>query len=253
MTDFGTKDYFVAAMKGVIYTINPKATVVDITHEIPPQDIHTAAFVLKAAYKWFPRGTIFVAVVDPGVGTERAPLLVKTKNYYFIGPDNGILSPAAEEDGVEQIYHITFKLPKTSTTFHGRDIFAPTAAMLSLGIPPETLATPAQTWKKLEIPKPHVADSELHAAVIYVDRFGNVYTNAGVEITQIAHPGATLCIETPHGTLKTKFVETYGRANPGETVTLINSEGYLEIAVVMGNASTTHNLKPGHKLKIKKC
>ena len=136
LTDFGTKDYFVAAMKGVILSINPNAVVVDITHEVPPQDVWTGAFVLKSVYKWFPRGTIFVAVVDPGVGTERAPLLLQTRNYFFVGPDNGVLSLAAQEDGVVAAYRIEARLPRVSRTFHGRDVFAPAAAYLSLGISP---------------------------------------------------------------------------------------------------------------------
>lgn len=253
LTDFGTRDYFVAAMKGVIYKINPKAVVVDITHEVPPQDIATGAFVLRAVYKWFPPGTVFVAVVDPGVGTERAPLLLKTKNFYFVGPDNGLLSPAAEEDGVEEAYYITYRLPEVSYTFHGRDIFAPAAALLSLGVPPEALGRRVETWRRIEIPKAAVSDNVLYTEVVYVDRFGNVYTSAREEVFKIAERGSDLCIETPSGELKIKFVETYGRASSGETVALINSEGYLEIAVVGGDAAGRHGLRPGHKLKIRKC
>ncbi|MFN3805092.1 MAG: S-adenosyl-l-methionine hydroxide adenosyltransferase family protein [Pyrobaculum sp.] len=249
LTDFGTRDYFVAAMKGVILSINPRAAIIDITHEIPPQDVETGAFVLKAAYRWFPPGTIFVAVVDPGVGTERAPLLLKTRRYFFVGPDNGLLAPAAEEDGVEGAYHITYKLPNVSKTFHGRDVFAPTAALLSLGVPPQALGHPVGQWRQLHLPAPQMGEV-ITARVIYVDRFGNAYTN----ITQEpAKPGETLCIETPTGVIKARHVETYGRATPGETITLTNSEGYLEIAVAMGNAATAHNLKPGMEVKIRRC
>jgi S-adenosylmethionine hydrolase len=182
LTDFGTRDYFVGVMKGVILSINPRAQIVDITHDIPPQDVLTGAFVLKAAYKWFPPRTVFVAVVDPGVGTERAPLIVKTRRYYFVGPDNGILSPAAEEDGVEAVYHITIQLPETSRTFHGRDVFAPAAAYLSLGIEPRMLGVPAAGWRRLELPKARLEAGVIHARVVYVDRFGNVYTSARDEV-----------------------------------------------------------------------
>ncbi|MEZ0318420.1 MAG: S-adenosyl-l-methionine hydroxide adenosyltransferase family protein [Pyrobaculum sp.] len=250
LTDFG-KDYFVGVMKGVIYSINPNAVVVDITHEVPPQDVWTGAFVLKASYKWFPRGTVFVAVVDPGVGTERAPLILKTRRYFFVGPDNGLLSLAAEEDGVEEAYHIRVGLPSLSTTFHGRDVFAPAAAYLSLGIEPRRLGTPTASWKRLELPRPVYKDGVLHAKAIYVDRFGNVYTS--VEEVDFASPGDVLCIEAKGSVLRARYVETYGKARPGELAALVNSEGYLELAVVMGSASATYGLRPGDELKIWKC
>ncbi|MFN7105598.1 MAG: S-adenosyl-l-methionine hydroxide adenosyltransferase family protein [Pyrobaculum sp.] len=243
LTDFGTRDYFVAVMKGVILSINPRAVIIDITHEISPQDVETGAFVLKTAYRWFPPGTIFVAVVDPGVGTERAPLLLKTRRYFFIGPDNGLLTPAAEEDKIEEAYYITYRLPNTSKTFHGRDIFAPTAALLSLGVSPQALGTPTRQWTRPV--SPHMA-----TRVIYVDRFGNVYTNVTREPASL---GETLCIKTPTGVIKARHVQTYGQAAPGETITLINSEGYLEIAVAMGNAAAAYSLKPGIEIKIEKC
>ncbi|MCU7786759.1 S-adenosyl-l-methionine hydroxide adenosyltransferase family protein [Pyrobaculum sp. 3827-6] len=253
LTDFGTRDYFVAAMKGVILSINPRAVVVDITHEVPPQDVWTGAFILASAYKWFPKGTIFVAVVDPGVGTERAPLLLRTRRYFFVGPDNGVLSLAAEEDGVEEVYRIEARLPRLSATFHGRDVFAPAAAYLSLGVEPRMLGTPAAAWVRLGRPSAEVAGGEIRARTIYVDRFGNVYTSARGEVFQIASWGDVLCIEVGGRVIEAKFVETYGRARPGETVALINSEGYLEVAVAMGSAAAAHGLKAGLDLKIRRC
>ncbi|MFB6490749.1 MAG: S-adenosyl-l-methionine hydroxide adenosyltransferase family protein [Thermoproteus sp. AZ2] len=254
LTDFGTRDYFVASMKGVILSINPLAAVVDITHEVPPQDVWTGAFILKSAYKWFPEGTIFVAVVDPGVGTERAPLLLETNRYFFIGPDNGLLSLAADEDGVKAAYRIEARLPAVSRTFHGRDVFAPAAAYLSLGVPPYMLGSPLSSWKRLEAPRAAVKDGALYASAIYSDRFGNVYTSAGAsEALQLASYGDWLCVEAEGRSFRAKFVETYGRAQPGDVVALINSEGYLEIAVVMGNAREALGLKPGAGLRITKC
>jgi Uncharacterized conserved protein len=253
LTDFGTRDYFVAAMKGVILSINPQARIIDITHEIPPQDVLTGAFVLKAVYKWFPRGTVFLAVVDPGVGTERAPLILRTKRYFFVGPDNGLLAPAAEEDGVEEAYHIAVRLPEVSTTFHGRDVFAPAAAYLSLGVEPRLLGRRTPRWKRLELPKARIDGGVVYAHVVYIDRFGNVYTSAGEEVNEVASHGEVMCVETPRGVVKAKYVETYGRASPGEAVLLINSEGYLELAVSMGNAATTYGLKVGDELKIYRC
>ncbi|MEM0276915.1 MAG: S-adenosyl-l-methionine hydroxide adenosyltransferase family protein [Pyrobaculum sp.] len=253
LTDFGTRDYFVAAMKGVILSINPKAAVVDITHEIPPQDVWTGAFVLKSAYKWFPRGTIFLAVVDPGVGTERAPLIIKTRRYFFVGPDNGLLSLAAEEDGVEELYRITASLPQASSTFHGRDVFAPAAAYLSLGVEPPMLGIPTSRWTKLTMPKPRLENGVLYVNVIYIDRFGNAYTSAGAEIYQIASVGDKLCVETPAGEVLATLVKSYGYAQPGEAVMLVNSEGYLELAVSMGNAAAKYGLRQGQELKIRRC
>ncbi|ACB39856.1 SAM hydrolase/SAM-dependent halogenase family protein [Pyrobaculum neutrophilum] len=250
LTDFG-RDYFVAAMKGVILSINPRAQIVDITHDVPPQDVQTGAFVLKAVYRWFPRGTIFVAVVDPGVGTERAPLLLKTRGYLFVGPDNGLLAPAAEEDGVLEAYRIGVGLPQLSKTFHGRDVFAPAAAYLSLGVEPRLLGTPVAQWRRLEIPEARVEDGVVYGRVVYVDRFGNVYTSAR-SLPGAAY-GDVLCVETPRGVLRARYVETYGRAAPGDAVLLINSEGYLELAVVMGNAASAYGLKTGDEVKIRRC
>ncbi|MCC6020885.1 MAG: S-adenosyl-l-methionine hydroxide adenosyltransferase family protein [Thermoproteaceae archaeon] len=253
LTDFGTKDYFVAAVKGVILSINPGVTIVDVTHEIPPQDVWSGAFALKSVYKWFPRGTIFVAVVDPGVGTERAALIVRTRRYYFVGPDNGVLSLAAGEDGVEEVYAIRAGLPEVSRTFHGRDVFAPAAAYLSLGVEPRMLGVPVTSWRKLEIPRARIEGNSILARAIYVDRFGNVYTSARDEIYKIAAPGDRVCVETGRGAVEARFVETYGAAEPGDTVVLVNSEGYLEIAVVMGSAAAAHGLRPGQELRVYRC
>jgi len=253
VTDFGTRDYFVGVMKGVILSINPRAQIVDITHEVPPQDVATGAFVLKATYRWFPPGTIFLAVVDPGVGTERAPLIVKTRRYFFVGPDNGLLMPAAEEDGVDEVYRITARLPEASKTFHGRDVFALAAAHLSLGVEPRLLGVPVSTWRRLELPGARLEGETLHTRVVYVDRFGNVYTGVREEVKKVASVGDFLCVETPRGAVRARYVETYGRAPPGEAVLLINSEGYLELAVVMGNAAATYGLRPRDELRIRKC
>lgn len=251
LTDFGFRDYFVAVMKGVILSINPGARIVDITHEVPPQDVFTGAFILKAAYRWFPPGTIFVAVVDPGVGTERAPLILKTRRYFFVGPDNGLLAPAAEEDGVLEAYRIEVRLPQLSSTFHGRDVFAPAAAYLSLGVEPRLIGSPISQWKRLEIPEARVVDGVVYSRVVYIDRFGNVYTSA--RSLQGVSYGEVMCVETPRGVLRARYVETYGRASPGEAVLLINSEGYLELAVAMGNAAATYGLRPGDEIKIYRC
>jgi S-adenosylmethionine hydrolase len=159
LTDFGTSDYYVGAMKGVILGICPDARIVDITHEIPPQDIQTAAFTLLAAYKSFPKGTIHVAVVDPGVGSDRKPILIQSRDYFFIAPDNGLLSFIAENEKETQVFHLTnekyFNSP-VSATFHGRDVFAPVAAQLACGVNPEELGKAINDFVRLQPLKPEI-------------------------------------------------------------------------------------------------
>lgn len=254
LTDFGTKDYFVAEMKAVIYSVNPKARIVDITHEIPPQDVYTGAFVLWRSYKWFPSGTIFVAVVDPGVGSARLPLLIRTRHYFFIGPDNGLLSLAAEEDAVERIYKITASLPHRSSTFHGRDVFAYAAALLSRGVAPNFLGEEIANFVRLERPSATIKDGLVYAKAIYIDRFGNIYTSITKDIIyKIAKINDELCIKFYDKEFRAKFLETYSAAPPGALVVLVNSEGFLEIAVNRGNASEELGLTAGADLVLYRC
>ncbi|AEA13316.1 hypothetical protein TUZN_1856 [Thermoproteus uzoniensis 768-20] len=254
LTDFGTKDYFVAEMKAVILSINKDEVVVDITHEIPPQDIRSGAFVLWRAYKWFPRGTIFVAVVDPGVGTARAPILLRTRNYFFVGPDNGLLSLAAEEDGVEEAYRITAQLPSASSTFHGRDVFAYTAALLSKGVPPGYLGVRIADYVRLERPEAVKDGGVLRGQLIYIDRFGNVFTSIDEKLVkEIAEFGDRLCVKISGRVYEMRFLRSYGYSEVGEPILLINSEGFLEIAVNRGNAAEKLGLKVGEQVEVYKC
>lgn len=254
LTDFGLKDYFVAEMKALIFSINPNEVIVDITHDIPPQDVNSGAFVLWASYKWFPKGTIFVAVVDPGVGTQRAPLLIKSKNYFFIGPDNGLLSLAAEEDGVEEAYKITARLPQISSTFHGRDVFAYAAALLSRGVRPDYLGVKVSEYVKLKRPEAVKEGDALKGTLIYIDRFGNIYTSINEKlIKDIANYGDLLCVSVAGKSYKARFLQSYGYAEPGEVLLLINSEGFLEIAINRGSAAERLGHKVGEQVEIRKC
>lgn len=185
LTDFGTRDYFVAAVKGVILTVNPNARLVDITHEIPPQDIEAAAFTLLAAASTWPDGAIHLAVVDPGVGSERRPLLIQRGTQFFVGPDNGIFSYVCERyeeaGATPRFFHITnekyFRSP-VSTTFHGRDIFAPVAAALSLGVEPAAFGDEVTHIVRLPRLRPAISpDGRLTGRIIHIDRFGNCITN----------------------------------------------------------------------------
>ncbi|MEL9990956.1 MAG: S-adenosyl-l-methionine hydroxide adenosyltransferase family protein [Thermoproteus sp.] len=254
LTDFGTRDYFVAEMKAVILSINSNEVIVDITHEVPPQEVGIGAFILWRAYKWFPKGTIFVAVVDPGVGTSRAPLLLKTKNYFFIGPDNGLLSIAAEEDGVENAYRLTVRLPESSSTFHGRDIFAYAAALLSKGIPPSYLGIETSEYVKLPKPGAIKEGDVIRGTLIYIDRFGNIFTSIdGNIIKSIANYGDLLCVKISEKIYRIKLLQTYGLAGPGEVLALINSEGFLEIAINRGNAAERLGHKVGEPIEVYRC
>ena len=185
LTDFGTADYFVGAMKGVILSINPHARIVDITHEIPPQNIPAGAFMLSAACQAFPSETIHVAVVDPGVGSTRRPLVVSGCNQYFVGPDNGLFSFIFERDREARVFHLTnedyFRRP-VSQTFHGRDVFAPVAAALSKGVRPEQLGVEIKDYQLLAQLKPRRRDARtIEATIIHIDRFGNCITNLTAE------------------------------------------------------------------------
>ena len=181
ITDFGLEDTYVGIMKGVILNINPNVQIVDLTHKIRPQSIKQASFLLKSAYGFFPKGTIHVAVVDPGVGSERRPLLVKTPNFFFIAPDNGILELIYQTEPV-QVFHLSnpkYFLPEISATFHARDVFAPIAGYLSLGKTCEELGIEVYDFQRLEWPLPKVENNSLKGEVIYIDHFGNclLYTS----------------------------------------------------------------------------
>ncbi len=243
LTDFGYESYFVPSMKGVILSLNPpSAVIIDITHAIPQFNVYKAAFTLWASYKYFPRDTIHVVVVDPGgVGTSRRAIAIKTRNYYFVGPDNGVLMMAAEDDGIIEIRAIEnreFMRPVVSSTFHGRDIFAPVAAYLSLGLDISLLG-------------PRVTDPPVRlqgitnrvsrggfasSAIIYIDHFGNAYT--GIRESDLGgvlglEYGNELRIVIPRRNvdLKVRFLRSYGYANEGEALALINSEGFLELSI----------------------
>src|SRR3989442_15159550 len=175
-TDFGFSDWFVGTMKGVILGIAPRAAIVDITHEIPAGDIRAGAFALRASYRFFPKGTVHVVVVDPGVGSERKAIVVETDNYFFIGPDNGVLSWALAKERIKTIRALEnehYFLHPISGTFHGRDIFAPVAAHLASGVPTRKLGPVSKDFMRLPWPEPKRARNRIEAKIVCIDRFGN--------------------------------------------------------------------------------
>ncbi len=255
-TDFGTKDSFAASVKGVIYKINQQAQVVDITHEIGPQDIWEAAFTLKTAYTYFPKGTVHLAVVDPGVGSGRRPIIVVTESYYFVGPDNGIFSLVFNEAERLRVHHITashYFLPVTGPTFHARDIFAPVASWLARGIPSGNFGDEIEDYIKLNVPVPKSSASGIEGHVIHIDRFGNMITNITYKDLQALMPEGSEMrpVKVAIGGKQISGLKRYyAEAAPGEPAALFNSSGYLEIFLYKQNARSALTLKRGEPVRL---
>lgn len=237
-TDFGYRDPFVGIMKGVIHGINPVAGIVDLTHGVAPQDVTGGALALAAAVDYFPAGTIHVAVVDPGVGGGRRPILAETDRACYIGPDNGLLSLAAGRQRLVRVVHLSnpeYHLRPTSTTFHGRDVFAPAAAHLSSGVPPERLGDSVKGFESLTIPEPRRKDGGgLAGEVIYIDGFGNLTTNIRREDLGPFDP-AGLSVRVG-GRVIRGLSPNYASAGAGNYLALINSWEHLEISRCDGSA-----------------
>lgn len=250
LTDFGLRDHYVAAMKGVMLSLNPELSFVDISHGIPPQDIQSGAFTLGQAYPWFPPGTVHLAVVDPGVGTERKAIVVTAATQYFIAPDNGILTYVFRQEESWTAHEVTaehyFKKP-VSATFHGRDVFAPVAAWLSRDIPPHQFGPKLSSPVQLNIPElTRVRDSLIQAAILAVDGFGNLVTNLKPEdLPGYGAPGARTCRILAGQKEINRFCRTFAEGGPGEILVLPGSSGYLEIAMRNGSAASSLNLGAG--------
>ncbi len=232
-TDFGYGDHYAGVMKGVIAGINPSAIVIDITHGIESYNIAEAAFKLYASYSYFPEGTVHVAVVDPGVGSARRAIAAESGGYRFVGPDNGIFSLIFDERGVDRIVEITnpaFMLSNVSSTFHGRDIFAPAAAHLSKGVELRDLGEGLQSYKRLDIPAPLEEGGVITGKAVYADRFGNLVTNIpGSVITGAAR----VCV----GDMIIKETSvSYADGKKGELLAIFGSSGFLEISLNKGSA-----------------
>jgi hypothetical protein len=249
LTDFGTKDYFVGAMKGVILSISAEAKIIDLTHEIEPQNIKSAGFTLASCYRDFPPKTIFVAVVDPGVGSNRRAILVETERYFFLSPDNGLLEFIFENNSDFQVFELTepkFFAENVSRTFHGRDIFASVAAWLSKGIEPNQFGREVIDFIRFEVTKPKIISaSESEAEIIHVDRFGNLITNL-----KKAYLPEKFTIEINEITIKKHF-NFYAEAESDEIFTIWGSAGYLEIVAFQNSASDILQVKAGGKILVK--
>ena len=248
-SDFGLKDPYVAEMKGAVLSINPKATLIDITHDVEKFNVRMAAFVLASAAPYFPKGTVHLAVVDPGVGTHRRALAVHTKQGFFVGPDNGVLILAAQNQGVEHVYELAnpkFMLPKISSTFHGRDVFAPAAAHLDIGVHPGEFGPEINSPVNPEFTAIKKTRNFLIGEVLHIDGFGNIITN--INQTDLAQSIGKFNVELQDISLKLPFGKAYAEVNPKEPIALIGSHGFLEIALNQGNAAEKFNAKAGAKI-----
>lgn len=247
-TDFGLADGYVGIMKGVILGIAPTVRLVDLSHEITPQDVRQAAYVLARATPYFPPGTIHLAVVDPGVGSRRRPLLVRAGQALYVGPDNGLftLALAGPDAQAFELDRPEFWGPAVSRTFHGRDIFAPVAAHLATGVPPERLGRPVADPVRLELPRPtRHPDGHITGQVVYVDRFGNLISD--VPAVWVAG-GRWLCQVA--GRQIPDLSRTYAEATPGALVALIGSEDTVEVAVRDGSAARQLGVREGEPIAL---
>ena len=251
LTDFGTRDHYAGTMKGVALGICPDATLVDISHEIPAHDVLAGALELAAAYRYFPAGTIFLAVVDPGVGSARRGIAAEAGDYRFVAPDNGVLTGVLADHPAKRVVELTarkYALPTTSRTFEGRDRFAPAAAWLAKGIDLAALGRSAGAIHQLEIPRPALAGDRIEGTVLRVDRFGNLITNIDRRTFEKLAAGSLDVHIGGHAV--SRVVSTYADAAAGEICALFGSTDHLEIAANGASAAAMLDLDRGAAVQV---
>jgi S-adenosyl-L-methionine hydrolase (adenosine-forming) len=255
-TDFGYADPFVGVMKGVIYGINPQTNIVDLTHDITPQGIKDAAFVIGMHYHYFPKNSVHLVVVDPGVGSKRRPILVAAREHYFIGPDNGVFSYIYNHSPEDfRVVHITseqYFLMKHSPSFQGRDVFAPCAAWLSTGKDLSNFGEAITDPHVIDLPAPVRQTADLlKGEVIFIDRFGNAVTNIKREnINALVSSGKKGALRISLKGIDMRLMAFYSEENTGTISALINSSGYLEVFIFKGSAATQYNILPGDHITV---
>ncbi len=257
LTDFGLHDYFVGVLKGVILNIQPEANIVDISHSVPPHNIFHAAFLIRNYYPYFPHGTIHVVVVDPGVGTQRRPIVASTEKGCFIAPDNGVLSYLYAGELVREVREITadhyFMKPR-SATFDGRDVFAPVAAWIAKGVDLSSFGEPISDYKKFDVPQPlHVQPGAWKCKIIHVDRFGNLISNLQKEqFTDIlnASEQRRFAFRIGEHTIS-KMSQSYADGNKDEVTAVFGSSDLLEFCVNQGSASAVTDIRAGRDFLVK--
>ena len=254
-TDYGTNDHLVGVLKGVILRINPDVQIVDITHGVTPFDLLDGATAIANAYSYFPPRTIHMVVVDPGVGTERRPLIVSGQNQYFLAPDNGVLSGVFEKEQNFLVRHLTaehYFLHPVSKTFHGRDVFAPVAGWLSKNWQPGSMGEEITDFKRFALPRPKEADGLLKGVVLKVDAFGNLITNFREEdLPAGAVEKGEINLQVGSHAIS-KLVPTFANGSAGETIAYLGSSGNLEIGVNKGSASKALGLGRGTPVLLNK-
>jgi S-adenosylmethionine hydrolase len=254
LTDFGMRDHYVAAMKAVVLGVCPDVTLVDISHEIPPQDVRAAAYELSACYRYFPSGTIFLVVVDPGVGSARRAIVAETAEHKFVAPDNGVLTAVLTESVPRRVVELSdrrYARPTVSRTFEGRDHFAPAAGWLAKGVDLSALGRPVTKYELLRMPAPVIEDERIEGEVRHVDRFGNLITNIDRKaFDKLARAGGeTAPVQIQAGDrVVGRLVATYADAAPGEVCALFGSSDHLEIAASYGSAAAALKLECGAKV-----
>jgi len=256
LTDFGTEDEYAGVMKGVILSINPSATVIDISHRIDPQDLLHGAYVIEASYGYFPRGTVHLIIVDPGVGSNRRILAIEKTGHIFIAPDNGILTLLLKGGPVDAIVHLEnsrYFLDPVSQTFHGRDIFAPVGANISMGADLKKMGRPVDQAELtlIDIEEPIISDKgDLTGIIVSIDHFGNLITNIGENTFNNVcgtHKKKELEIRVDDHTIK-GISCSYGGVKNNNPLAIMGSRGYLEIAVNRGSAKNYFNAKKGDRI-----
>lgn len=254
MSDFGSRDHYAGTMKGVILAICPDAALVDISHEIPPHDVMRAALELAACYKYFPSGTIFLTVIDPGVGSTRRGLAADIGEYRFVAPDNGVLTLVFQEAPPKKVVELTerrYARPTVSRTFEGRDRFAPAAAWLAKGVQLAALGRALTDYQRLEVPTPHVESDALAGTVLRIDQFGNAVTNIDRRTFEKFIGGRQVQIEAgPHRI--GRLVATYADIAADEVCALFGSTDHLELAANSASAAERLSLTRGAAIVIRK-
>jgi S-adenosyl-L-methionine hydrolase (adenosine-forming) len=254
LSDFGTRDHYAGTMKGVILGLCPDATLVDISHDVPPHDLVDGALQLAAAYKYFPAGTIFLVVVDPGVGSSRRGIAAEAGDYRFVAPDNGVLTLALRETPPKKVVELTerrYARPTVSRTFEGRDRFAPAAAWLAKGILLPALGRPVPDFHHLDIPIPIVDETGVRGAVLRVDRFGNLVTNIDRRTFEsVARAGGVAV--TAAGQPVGRMVATYADIQSGEVCALFGSTDHLELATNAGSAAERLGIGRGADVEVRR-
>ncbi|MDP8260500.1 MAG: SAM-dependent chlorinase/fluorinase [Candidatus Gygaella obscura] len=252
LSDFGLEDNFVGSIKATMLNVNPNIQIVDITHNVKPHDIFSAAFLLEGTYKYFPKNTLHVVVVDPGVGAERKIIVVKIKDYMFLAPDNGVLALALKNKTVQKIIEVTnkkFFLSEVSNTFHGRDIFAPVAAHITNGVPLNKLGEEIHFLREISLPDVSLNNDSLSGFVIHIDRFGNLITNIKEDILKDLSKNTKIKIKDY--TIK-GLCFTYSDVEKNSPLCLINSFGYLEISVNCSSAKDFFHVENWQSVKVVK-